>query len=59
MCKISINGSLKMNKMNKVLANLLQSINNYDTIALVKIVDNLLRTVIFIHTTNSMEGTDA
>ena len=41
--------------MNKVLANLLQSINNYDTIALVKIVDNLLRTVIFIHTTNSTE----
>ena len=59
MCKISIIGSLKMNKMNKVLANLLQSINNYDTIALVKIVDNLLRTVIFIHTTNSTEGTDA
>lgn len=59
MCKISINGSLKMNKMNKVLANLLQSINNYDTIALVKIVDNLLRTVIFINTTNSTEGTDA
>lgn len=59
MCKISINGSLKMNKMNKVLANLLQSINNYDTIALVKIVDNLLRTVIFIYTTNSTEGTDA
>ena len=48
-----------MNKMNKVLANLLQSINNYDTIALVKIVDNLLRTVIFIHTTNITEGTDA
>ena len=45
--------------MNKVLANLLQSINNYDTIALVKIVDNLLRTVIFINTTNSTEGTDA
>ena len=45
--------------MNKVLANLLQSINNYDTIALVKIVDNLLRTVIFIHTANSTEGTDA
>ena len=59
MCKISINGSLKMNKMKKVLANLLQSINNYDTIALVKIVDNLLRTVILIHTTNSTEGTDA
>ena len=59
MCKISINGSLKMNKMNKVLANLLQSINNYDTITLVKIVDNLLRTVIFIHTINSTEGTDA